>query len=125
MLVVLDNHKVSFKQALEKHFFFFTLYYIKLVFMLRIIDLLFDIFFFFSSSSNFYKNENVVLFKNNTPLSFVDIKDGSMDRLNEWLIAHPITLVMFYAPWSGQSIKAVPEILTAHSSLENVQQVLY
>lgn len=63
------------------------------------------------------------MFKNNTPLSFVDIEDGSMDQLNELLTAHPITLVMFYAPWSGQSIKAIPEILTAYSSIEHVQQV--
>ena len=47
-----------------------------------------------------------------------------MDRLNEWLTAHPITLVVFYASWSGKSIKAVPEILAAHSFVKNISQVI-
>ena len=76
-------------------------------------------FTFFSKfrSSSFYKNEEPIIF----PLSsdFVDFHNGSMESLSSWLRLHPVTLVVYYASWSGQSLKAIPEIMKTHDRVKN------
>jgi len=68
-------------------------------------------------SSSFYKNDEPIIF----PLgsNFVDFRNGSMDSLSAWLRLHPITLVVYYASWSGQCLKAVPEIIKTHNVIRN------
>jgi len=42
-----------------------------------------------------------------------------MSSLFSWVHKHSLTLVFFYAPWSGQCIKVAPEILSVHKRLDN------
>ena len=48
-----------------------------------------------------------------------DFKDGSMASLFSWVNKHSVTLVFFYAPWSGQCIKLVPEIFSAYKRINS------
>lgn len=58
-----------------------------------------------------YQREEFGLFSDS---SIVDLHNGSMESLQLWLNWHPVTLVIFYTSWSGQSIKSVPELISAH-----------
>lgn len=66
--------------------------------------------FMYSTSCEpvFAKNDYNGLFPKNT---VIDISNGSTDDLFNHINRHEITFVMFYAPWSGQCIKFVPEFL--------------